>query len=130
MLRDQIVLLVVLLVEDSDLQREVARSLLEEMGFGRVIVARDGVEALQQLEKGKVDFILSDWEMPEMDGLELLKNVRAKEDYKNTPFIILTVVDQKERIVNAMQAGVTDYIIKPVEKNILKDKLKKIFETE
>ena len=129
MLRDQIVLLAVLLVEDSDLQREVARSLLEEMGFGRVIVARDGVEALQQLEKGKVDFILSDWEMPEMDGLELLKNVRAKEDYKNTPFIILTVVDQKERIVNAMQAGVTDYIIKPVEKNILKDKLKKIFGT-
>lgn len=128
MLRDQLVLRVVLLVEDSDLQREIAKDFLKDLGFGVVMEAKDGVEALQHLQKGKIDLILSDWQMPEMDGLELLKQVKANPSYKDIPFIILTVVDEKDQIVQAVKEGVTDYIIKPVERHILKVKLKKLFD--
>ncbi len=118
----------ILLVEDSDLQREVAKGLLEEIGFGRVIEAKDGVEALQVLQKRTIDLILSDWEMPEMDGLELLKKVRSTKEYEHIPFIILTANDQKDYILQAVRAGVTDYIIKPMERDILKTKLNKLSE--
>ncbi len=117
----------ILLVEDSEMQRETARSILEDLGYKRVIEAKDGQEALQALQKEKFDLILSDLEMPKMDGQELLQKIRSNPDYKDIPFIMLTIYDEKEKIVRAAGAGVSDYIIKPIERNTLKTRLKKIF---
>lgn len=129
MLRDQLILRGVLLVEDSELQREIAAEILKDLGFGVVVEAKDGEDALQKLHSGKIDLILSDWQMPVMDGLELLKQVKATPKYKDIPFIILTVVDEKNQIIQAVKEGITDYIIKPVERQTLKVKLKKIFDS-
>ena len=96
---------IILLVEDSDLQREVAKSHLEDLGFDRVVEAKDGREAYRYLQKRKVDLIISDWEMPEMDGLELLSRIRQNAILENIPFIILTVFDDKEKIVAAVKEG-------------------------
>ena len=118
---------IILLVEDSDLQREVAKSHLEDLGFDRVVEAKDGRDAYRYVQKRKVDLIISDWEMPEMDGLELLGRIRQNDILGNIPFIILTVFDDKEKIIAAVKAGITDYIVKPVERNVLEKKIKNIF---
>ncbi len=116
----------ILLVEDSAIQREAAHCLLEDLGYSKVFAVENGVEALQTLQNRTIDLIISDWEMPEMDGLELLKKIRTTPDYSHIPFIILTARDQRNKIALAVGWKVTDYIIKPVERSILKEKLKKI----
>lgn len=119
--------LTILLVEDSDFARMMAEEYLKEMGH-TVHEAVDGMVALEQLKGlGKVDLIISDWEMPEMDGLELLKNVRKDKKFKGTPFIILSAMDGQSKVDEACQAGATDYMSKPLDPDILQEKIQKIF---
>jgi len=117
----------ILIVEDSELQREAAHSIIESLGYTRILQAKDGVEAMEHLSKNKVDLIISDLEMPGMNGLELLAEVRNSPEHKTIPFIMLTIFDDKEKIVQAAKSGVSDYIIKPIERNTLKVRLKRIF---
>lgn len=119
--------LTILLVEDSDFARMVAEEYLKEMEH-TVYEAVDGMAALEQLkELNKVDLIISDWEMPEMDGLEFLKNVRKDEKFKDIPFIILSAMEDQSKVDEASQAGATDYIVKPMDPDILQEKIQKIF---
>ena len=117
----------ILVVEDSEFQSEIFAFYLKGMGFNKITQAGNGAEAFALLEKDSYDLIISDWEMPEMDGLELLGRIRQNDILENIPFIILTVFDDKEKIIAAVKAGITDYIVKPVERNVLEKKIKNIF---
>ena len=117
----------ILVVEDSEFQSEIFIFYLKGMGFNKITQAGNGAEAFALLEKDSYDLIISDWEMPEMDGLELLGRIRQNDILENIPFIILTVFDDKEKIIAAVKAGITDYIVKPVERNVLEKKIKNIF---
>ena len=101
-------------------------SLLRTAGFGRVMEAEDGVDALRKLENGDFQFILSDWNMPNMTGLELLKAVRKSPRLKDIPFLLVTAEARKENIVDAAQAGADGYIVKPFSAVILDQKVQGI----
>jgi two-component system chemotaxis response regulator CheY len=117
----------ILVVDDSSLMRGFAKSSLKQLKLNNVTEAEDGVEALAELKKEKYDLILSDLYMPNMDGLELLKAVRNDRDLKNIPFIIMTIKEKKESLIEALEAGLNDYLIKPVTANALSKKLSKVF---
>lgn len=117
----------ILIVEDSELQREAAHAIIESLGYTRILQAKDGIEAMEHLRKNKVDLIISDLDMPGMNGIELLTEVRNSPEHKTIPFIMLTIFDDKGKIVQAAKSGVSDYIIKPIERNTLKVRLKRIF---
>ena len=115
----------ILIVEDSDLQREISIAQLQQIGFERITGAANGNEALEYLENNSIDFILSDWEMPEMNGLELLKKVKENPSLKNIPFLILTVHDDPEKNQEAINLGALDYIVKPLTPDDLHLKIRK-----
>ena len=117
----------ILVVDDSSLMRGFAKSSLKQLKLNNVTEAEDGVEALAELKKEKYDLILSDLYMPNMDGLELLKAVRNDRDLKNIPFIIMTIKEKKGSLTEASEAGLNDYLIKPVTANALSKKLSKVF---
>ncbi len=117
----------ILVVDDSSLMRGFAKSSLKQLKLNNVTEAEDGVEALAELKKEKYDLILSDLFMPNMDGLELLKAVRNDRDLKNIPFIIMTIEEKKGSLKEALEAGLNDYLIKPVTANALSKKLSKVF---
>ncbi len=117
----------ILVVDDYSLMRGFAKSSLKQLKLNNVTEAEDGVEALAELKKEKYDLILSDLFMPNMDGLELLKAVRNDRDLKNIPFIIMTINKKKESLKEALEAGLNDYLIKPVTTNDLSKKLSKVF---
>ncbi len=116
----------ILIVEDSELQREICIVQLQQIGFEKITGATNGVEALNYLESNPVDIIVSDWEMPEMDGLELLKAVKNNPSLKDIPFIILTVYNDLEKNKEALNLGATDYITKPSTPDSLHLKIRKI----
>ncbi|MBL8500569.1 MAG: response regulator, partial [Nitrosomonas sp.] len=99
-----------------------------ELGFVNVDEAEDGAVALRKLQDGNFDFIVSDWNMPNMDGLTMLQNVRANEALKNIPVLMVTAEAKKENIVAAAQAGASGYIVKPFTAAVLEEKLNKIFQ--
>lgn len=118
----------ILLVEDSPNVLELTKEFIEELGFEKIFTARDGTEALDRIRLmyqrgGKFDLIISDWEMPKMDGLTLLKKIRQNESLKKIPFIILTANDKKDHVLKAVQAGINNYIVKPVDPDILNEKI-------
>ncbi len=117
----------ILVVDDSSLMRGFAKSSLKQLKLNSVTEAKDGVEALAELKKEKYDLILSDLFMPNMDGLELLKAVRNDRDLKNIPFIIMTIEGKKGSLIEALEAGLNDYLIKPVTANALSKKLNNVF---
>lgn len=117
----------ILVVDDSSLMRGFAKSSLKQLKLNNVTEAEDGVEALAELKKEKYDLILSDLFMPNMDGLELLKAVRNDRDLKNIPFIIMTIEGKKGSLIEALEAGLNDYLIKPVTAKALSKKLSKVF---
>ncbi len=117
----------ILVVDDSSLMRGFAKSSLKQLKLNNVTEAEDGVEALAELKKEKYDLILSDLHMPNMDGLELLKAVRSDSNLKNIPFIIMTINGKKGALIEALKAGLNDYLIKPVTANALSKKLNKVF---
>ncbi|EOJ6363868.1 TPA: chemotaxis response regulator CheY [Escherichia coli] len=113
-----------LVVDDFSTMRRIVRNLLKELGFNNVEEAEDGVDALNKLQAGGYGFVISDWNMPNMDGLELLKTIRAAA----LPVLMVTAEAKKENIIAAAQAGASGYVVKPFTAATLEEKLNKIFE--
>ena len=117
----------VLVVDDFATMRRIITNVLRQLGFENIVEAEDGTKALQILETEKVDFVITDWNMPQMSGLDLLKAIRASEDKKHIPVLMVTAEAMQENIIKAAQAGVNNYIIKPFDAKTLSDKINKIF---
>jgi len=118
----------ILVVDDFATMRKIIKNLLGQLGYKNVHEADDGSTALVMLKKERFDLIIADWNMPQMSGLDLLKTTRRNENYKNTPFVMVTAEANKNNIVAAIQAGANEYIIKPFNANTLQEKIKKIFD--
>lgn len=119
----------ILVVDDFPTMRRIVRSLLKELGFTNVDEAEDGQEALTRLRSGEgIQFVISDWNMPNLDGLEMLKQIRADEALKHMPVLMITAEAKKDNIIAAAQAGANGYIVKPFTAATLEEKLNKIFE--
>ncbi len=116
----------ILVVDDFQTMRRIVMNLMRQLGFTNMIEAADGELAWEVLENDSIDLIVSDWNMPNMTGMELLKKVRASEEYKNIPFIMVTAEGKKENVIAAVQAGVNNYIVKPFNAATLKEKLKRV----
>jgi two-component system chemotaxis response regulator CheY len=116
----------ILIVDDFATMRKVIRNLLKQGGFENIVEAEDGVAALKILQSQKVDFVISDWNMPNMSGLELLKAVRGSDDLKELPFLMVTAEALKDNVVAAVKAGVSNYIVKPFTAEVLTEKIEKI----
>src|SRR5690554_4083901 len=108
--------------------RRIIRGLLKELGFNNVEEAEDGRDALNKLNSGAFELVVSDWNMPNMDGLELLKAIRADEALKHLPVLMVTAEAKKDNIIAAAQAGASGYVVKPFTAATLEEKLNKIFE--
>ena len=117
-----------LVVDDFSTMRRIVRNLLKELGFTNVQEAEDGVDALNKLRGEAFDFVVSDWNMPNMTGIELLRNIRADASLKHLPVLMVTAEAKKENIIEAAQAGASGYVVKPFSAATLDEKLKKIFE--
>lgn len=117
----------VLIVDDFATMRRILKNILRQLGFTNISEADDGKTALQALKKEKYDLILSDWNMPGMPGIELLKAVRSDDELKNIPFLMVTAEAEKENIVEAVKLGVSNYIVKPFTAETMSEKLGKIF---
>lgn len=117
-----------LVVDDFSTMRRIVRNLLKEIGFLNVEEAEDGAAALQRLQSGGIDFVISDWNMPNMDGLTLLQQIRASDTLKNLPVLMVTAEAKKENIIAAAQAGASGYVVKPFTAATLDEKLNKILE--
>ncbi|MCU4674943.1 chemotaxis response regulator CheY [Catenovulum sp. 2E275] len=118
----------VLVVDDFSTMRRIIKNLLRDLGFTNVSEADDGATALPMLQNGDYEFVVTDWNMPGMQGIDLLKAIRADERLKNIPVLMVTAEAKKEQIIAAAQAGVNGYIVKPFTAATLKEKLDKIFE--
>jgi len=118
----------ILIVDDFSTMRRIIKNLLRDLGFTNTSEADDGLTALPMLQQGNFDFLVTDWNMPGMEGIELLKKVRADDDLKSLPVLLVTAEAKKEQIVEAAQAGVNGYIVKPFTSGTLKEKIDKIFE--
>jgi two-component system, chemotaxis family, chemotaxis protein CheY len=118
-----------LVVDDFSTMRRIIKSVLNELGYSNVTEADDGSTALPLLRDGDFDFLITDWNMPGMPGLELLKAVRANEKLAKLPVLMLTAEAQRDQIVAAARAGVSGYIIKPFTADVLKKKLTTILNT-
>ncbi|MEQ1837257.1 MAG: chemotaxis response regulator CheY [Candidatus Nitrotoga sp.] len=118
-----------LVVDDFSTMRRIVRNLLKELGFVNVQEAEDGVEALKKLHAEVFDFVVSDWNMPNMNGLELLQAIRVDDKLKHLPVLMVTAEAKKENIIAAAQAGASGYVVKPFTAATLDEKLKKIFQT-
>ncbi len=117
----------ILVVDDFATMRKIVRNNLQGLGFTNIVEAEDGNVALKRLQDGDIGFIISDWNMPNMMGIDLLKAVRADEKLKHTPFLMVTAESQKENVLQAVQAGVSNYVVKPFTAEVLEEKLKLIF---
>jgi two-component system chemotaxis response regulator CheY len=117
----------ILIVDDFSTMRKIIRNILTQLGFKNILEADDGTTALEILKKEKVDLIISDWNMPKMSGLELLKAVRSDENLKDIPFVMVTAEAQKENILEAIKYKVNQYIVKPFTPETLKEKIEKVF---
>lgn len=118
----------ILVVDDFATMRKVIRNLLKQVGYDNIVEAEDGVIALKTLKSQKIDLIVSDWNMPNMTGLELLKAVRSEEDLKSTPFLMVTAEALQDCVIAAVKAGVSNYIVKPFTAETLNDKITRILE--
>ncbi len=116
----------VLIVDDFATMRRILKNILKQLGFKNILEADDGTTALEVLEKQDIDLIISDWNMPKMTGLDLLKRVRADKKYSKHPFLMVTAEAQKQNVIEAVQAGVSNYVVKPFTAEAISEKLKKI----
>lgn len=120
----------VLTVDDFRPMRSIIRSVLEEVEGVEVVEAEDGLEALTLLRESRFDLVISDWNMPRMNGLELLRHVRSEEHSKNTPFLMVTVRSSKQDVLQAISGGVSSYLVKPFSPDSLKEKINGILAAE
>ena len=117
----------VLVVDDFSTMRRIVKNILRQLGFVNIVEADDGTTAVGILEREKVDLIISDWNMPNMTGIELLRHVRSTEELKDLPFLMVTAEAQQENIIEAVKAKVSNYIVKPFTADTLNEKIEKIF---
>jgi two-component system chemotaxis response regulator CheY len=118
----------ILVVDDFPTMRKIVRGVLKQLGYTNIEEAEDGEQAITILQSAPFDFIVSDWNMPNMTGLELLKAVRANPKTKHLPFLMVTAEADKENIVEAVKAGVSSYVVKPFNAGTLKEKIDRIFQ--
>jgi len=118
----------ILVVDDFSTMRRIIKNLLRDLGFTNADEADDGSTALPMLQTGKYDFLVTDWNMPGMTGIELLQHVRADDNLKTLPVLMVTAEAKRDQIVAAAQAGVNGYVVKPFTAAVLKEKIEKIFE--
>lgn len=117
----------VLVVDDMSTMRRIVKNVLKQVGFTDIMEAENGQDALTKLKAGGFGLVVSDWNMPIMQGIELLRAVRADPELKSMPFLMVTAEAQKENIIEAVQAGVSNYVVKPFTAEALQEKLEKIF---
>ena len=117
----------ILIVDDFSTMRRIIKNLLRDLGFDNTSEADDGKTGLPMLQKGGFDFLVTDWNMPGMSGIDLLKAVRADDALKEIPVLMVTAESKRDQIVEAAQAGVNGYIVKPFTATTLKEKIDKIF---
>jgi len=118
----------ILVVDDFSTMRRIIKNLLRDLGFNNTIEADDGMNALPVLQSGGIDFLITDWNMPGMQGIDLLKAVRADPKLQKLPVLMVTAESKRDQIVEAAQHGVNGYIVKPFTAVTLKEKIEKIFE--
>ena len=118
----------ILVVDDFSTMRRIVKNLLRDLGFTNTVEADDGKTALPILEAGGIDFLVTDWNMPGMTGIDLLKAVRSNPNLVDLPVLMVTAEAKREQIVMAAQAGVNGYVIKPFTAATLKEKIEKVFE--
>jgi len=119
----------ILVVDDFSTMRRIVRNLLKELGFSNVHEAEDGVDALKKLRAEAFDFVVSDWNMPNMTGIDLLREIRGDGALKHLPVLMVTAEAKRENIIEAAQAGASGYVVKPFTAITLDEKLQKIFLT-
>lgn len=118
----------ILIVDDFSTMRRIIKNLLRDLGFSNTHEADDGVTALPMLRNGDFDFLVTDWNMPGMNGIDLLKEVRADARLASLPVLMVTAEAKRDQIIEAAQAGVNGYVVKPFTAQVLKEKIEKIFE--
>ena len=118
----------ILVVDDFSTMRRIVKNLLKDLGFTNMVDADDGKTALPILQAGGIDFLVTDWNMPGMTGIDLLKAVRSDPELVDLPVLMVTAEAKREQIIMAAQAGVNGYVIKPFTAATLKEKIEKIFE--
>ncbi len=112
-----------LVVDDSPTMRRIVINALKTFGIDNIVEAEDGQDALSKLQTHKIDFVITDWNMPNMNGLDLTKAIRASDQWKNLPILMVTTRGLKEDIIQALQAKVNNYIVKPFTPQVLKEKI-------
>ncbi|MFM1848989.1 MAG: response regulator [Pseudomonadota bacterium] len=117
----------ILVVDDFAAMRKVVKTCLKQLGFQNIVEAEDGAKALEKLQNGEFKLVISDWNMPNMMGLDLLKAVRGDAKLAKVPFVMVTAEAQKENVLEAAKAGVSNYIVKPFSADQLKSKLEAVF---
>lgn len=118
----------ILVVDDFSTMRRIIKNILKEIGYSNVDEADDGSTALEKLKGGNIDFVVTDWNMPNMPGIELLKAIRQSPELKHTPVLMVTAEAAKENVITAVQAGVNNYIVKPFTAAALKERIDLIIE--
>ncbi len=117
----------ILVVDDFATMRKIIKNLLKELGYSNVEEAEDGAVALEKLKGGGFNFVITDWNMPNMPGIELLKAIRQTDGIKDMPILMVTAEAEKEKVVAAVQAKVNNYVVKPFTAAVLKEKIDAIF---
>ncbi|MCP4354191.1 MAG: response regulator [Proteobacteria bacterium] len=116
----------ILVVDDFQTMRRIVINLLKQLGFSNVTEAGDGKEGLEKVKSDEIELVISDWNMPNMTGIEFLRELRADDKYKTLPFIMVTAEGKKENVITAVHAGVSNYVVKPFNAATLKEKLIKV----
>ena len=117
----------ILVVDDMSTMRRIVKNIMKQLGFANVEEAENGQEALGKLRADTFGFVISDWNMPVMTGIDMLRAIRADEKLKPIPVLMVTAEAQKENLIEAIQAGVSNYIVKPFTAEVLQEKMNKIF---
>jgi two-component system chemotaxis response regulator CheY len=118
----------ILIVDDFSTMRRIIKNLWRDLGFTNTVEADVGLTAIPILNSGSIDFLVTDWNMPGMTGIDLLRHVRADEKLRSLPVLMVTAEAKREQIIEAAQAGVNGYVVKPFTALALKEKIEKIFE--
>lgn len=115
-----------LIVDDFATMRRIIRNLLRQLGYNNIEEAEDGAVGLRKLQSQDIDFVICDWNMPNMTGIELLREIRSDDALKGLPFLMVTAEAIKENIIEAVKAGVSNYIVKPFTADVLQEKIEAI----
>lgn len=117
-----------LVVDDFSTMRRIVKNILKQLGYENTEEAEDGAQAYTKLKAGGFQFVISDWNMPNMDGLELLKKVRSDAQLRDMPFLMVTAEAEKEKVIEALKSGVSNYVVKPFTAEVLKEKMDRVLE--